>query len=30
LGKCPRRIALAAAKVINFGCKHKTLTKHNF
>jgi hypothetical protein len=29
-GKCLRHIALAAAKVINFGCKHKSLTKHNF
>jgi hypothetical protein len=30
LGGCLHRIALAAAKVINFGCKHKSLTKHNF
>jgi hypothetical protein len=29
-GKCPRCIAPAAAKVINFECKHKKLTKHNF
>jgi hypothetical protein len=29
LGKCLHRIAPAAAKVINFGCKHKSLTKHN-
>jgi hypothetical protein len=30
LGKCLHCIAPAAAKVINFGCKHKSLTKHNF
>jgi hypothetical protein len=30
LGKCLHRIAPAAAKVIDFGCKHKSLTKHNF
>jgi hypothetical protein len=30
LGKCLPRIAPAAAKVIDFGCKHKSLTKHNF
>jgi hypothetical protein len=29
-GECLHRIAPAAAKVINFGCKHKSLTKHNF
>jgi hypothetical protein len=29
-GKCLHCIALAAAKVIDFGCKHKSLTKHNF
>jgi hypothetical protein len=29
-GKCLRRIALAAAMIDNFGCKQKTLTKHNF
>ncbi len=29
-GKCLHRIAPAAAKVIDFGCKHKSLTKHNF
>jgi hypothetical protein len=27
LGKCPRRIALAATKIINFGCKHKNTNK---
>jgi hypothetical protein len=27
LGKCPHRIAPAAAKVINFGCKHKSNNK---
>jgi hypothetical protein len=27
----PRQVpALNAAKVINFGCKHTSLTKHNF
>jgi hypothetical protein len=30
LGKCLHRIAPTAAKVIDFGCKHKSLTKHNF
>jgi hypothetical protein len=30
LGECLHRIALVVAKVINFGCKHKSLTKHNF
>jgi hypothetical protein len=30
LGKCLHRIAPAAAKVIDFGCKLKSLTKHNF
>jgi hypothetical protein len=30
LGKCLHCIAPAAAKVINFGCKHKSLTKYNF
>jgi hypothetical protein len=30
LGKCPRRIAPAAAKVINFGCKHKNTNKTQF
>jgi hypothetical protein len=30
LGKCLHRIGLSAAKVINFGCKHKSPTKHNF
>jgi hypothetical protein len=30
LGECLHRIAPAAAKVIDFGCKHKSLTKHNF
>jgi hypothetical protein len=29
-GKCLHRIAPAAAKVINFGCKYKLLTKQNF
>jgi hypothetical protein len=29
-GKCLHRIAPAAAKVINFGCKHKSLTKQIF
>jgi hypothetical protein len=29
-GKILHRIAPAAAKVIDFGCKHKSLTKHNF
>ena len=29
-GKCLHRIAPAAAKVVDFGCKHKSLTKHNF
>jgi hypothetical protein len=27
LGKCPCRIALVAAKVIDFGCKHKNTNK---
>ncbi len=26
-GKCPCQIALAAAEVINFGCKHKNTNK---
>jgi hypothetical protein len=30
LGKCLHSIAPEAAKVIDFGCKHKSLTKHNF
>jgi hypothetical protein len=30
LGECLHHIAPAAAKVIDFGCKHKSLTKHNF
>jgi hypothetical protein len=30
LGECLRRIALEAAMVEDFGCKQKTLTKHNF
>ncbi len=30
LGKCLHQIAPAAAKVIDFICKHKALTKHNF
>jgi hypothetical protein len=30
LSKCLHRIAPAAAKVIDFGCKHKSLAKHNF
>jgi hypothetical protein len=30
LGKCLHRIAPVAAKVINFGCKHKSLTQRNF
>jgi hypothetical protein len=30
LGKCLCRINLAAAMVDNFGCKKKSLTKHNF
>jgi hypothetical protein len=30
LGECLHRIAPAAAKVIDFGCKHQSLTKHNF
>jgi hypothetical protein len=29
-GKCLHRIAPAAARIIDFGCKHKSLTKHNF
>jgi hypothetical protein len=29
-GECLQRIAPAATKVINSGCKHKSLTKHNF
>ncbi len=29
-GKCLHHIAPAAAKVIDFGCKHKSLSKHNF
>jgi hypothetical protein len=29
-GECLHRIAPAAAKVIDFGCKHKSLTKHIF
>jgi hypothetical protein len=29
-GKCLHRIARAAAKVIDFGCKYKSLPKHNF
>jgi hypothetical protein len=29
-GKCLHRIAPAAAKIIDFGCKHKSLPKHNF
>jgi hypothetical protein len=29
-GKCLHHIAPAAARIINFGCKHKSLTKHNF
>jgi hypothetical protein len=29
-GKCLCCIALAAAMVDNFDCKHKALTKHNF
>jgi hypothetical protein len=29
-GKCLRRFVPAAAKVINFGCKYKSLTKYNF
>jgi hypothetical protein len=29
-GECQHCIAPVAAKVINFGCKHKSLTKHNF
>jgi hypothetical protein len=29
-GKCLYRIALAATKVINFGCKNKSITKLNF
>jgi hypothetical protein len=29
-GKCLHRIAPAAAKVIDLGCKHKSLTKNNF
>jgi hypothetical protein len=28
--KCLHCIAPVVAKVINFGCKHKSLTKHNF
>jgi hypothetical protein len=27
--KCLHCIVLAATKVIDFGCKHKSLTKHN-
>jgi hypothetical protein len=30
LGKCLHRIAPAAAKIVDFGCKHKSLTNHNF
>jgi hypothetical protein len=30
LGKCLHRIVPAAAKVFDSGCKHKSLTKHNF
>jgi hypothetical protein len=30
LGKCLHCIASAAIKVINVGCKHKSLTKHHF
>jgi hypothetical protein len=30
LGKCLHHITPAAAKVIDCGCKHKSLTKHNF
>jgi hypothetical protein len=29
-GKCLHSIAPAASKVIDFGYKHKLLTKHNF
>jgi hypothetical protein len=29
-GKCLHSIAPAATKVINFGCKHKSITKRNF
>jgi hypothetical protein len=29
-GKCLHPIAPAATKIIDFGCKHKSLTKHNF
>jgi hypothetical protein len=30
LGECLHHIALAAAKVIELGCKQKSLSKHNF